>query len=213
MAQLSRVLIYPSHNHYLHRPLLLIRIEGKLYGRIRIVELYAAQESNEDTTGDILTEEEGDDSDGTPTATEDRIKQLESQTKALEMELSHRSEDNANALAEYNAIRKELADATQKYERERKLYIDIAQSMTRQYKGMQDDLLNKINERERIIESLKDELETLKAMHRKEIAVKDDVIQQKDADAAKKREEVEDLCKHFANLIGEASLRIKGYKE
>ena len=143
---------------------------------------------------------EGGDSDGTPTALpEERIKQLETQAQALEMQLSHRAEDNANAIAECSAIRKELAGATQKYESERKLSIDVAQSMTRQYKGMQDDLLNKINERERNIESLKDELEKLKAMHRKQIADKDDVIQQKDADAAKKRVEVEDLCKHFAN--------------
>jgi hypothetical protein len=165
------------------------------------------------TTGGVIpiyASEEGDDSDGTPSALpEERIKQLESQTQALEMQLTHRSEDNANAIAECSAIRKELAGATKKYESERKLSIDVAQSMTRQYKGMQDDLLNKINERERIIESLKDELEKLKAMHRKQIADKDDVIRQKDADAAKNRVAVEDLCKHFANLIAEASLRIK----
>ncbi|MFN5998691.1 MAG: hypothetical protein ACK47Z_16420, partial [Paracoccaceae bacterium] len=78
----------------------------------------------------------------------------------------------------------------------------------RQYKGMQEDLLNKINDRERCIEALKDELETLKAAHKKQIADQDDVIQQKDANAAKKRVEVENLCRHFANLIAEARLRI-----
>jgi chromosome segregation ATPase len=139
---------------------------------------------------------------------EDRIKHLESQTQALEMQLAYRSEDTANTVAECEAIREELADATQKYKSERKMSIDVARSMTRQYKGMQEDLLNKINDRERCIEALKDELEKLKAVHRKQLADKDDVIQQKDADAAKKRVEVEDLCKHFANLLAEARLRL-----
>jgi chromosome segregation ATPase len=147
--------------------------------------------------------------DGIPiTLPEDRIKHLESQTQALEMQLAYRSEDTANTVAECDAIREELADATQKYESERKMSIDVARSMTRQYKGMQEDLLNKINDRERCIEALKDELETLKAAHKKQIADKDDVIQQKDANAAKKRVEVENLCRHFANLIAEARLRI-----
>ena len=73
---------------------------------------------------------------------------------------------------------------------------------------MQEDLLNKINDRERLIESLKDEMETLKAMHRKEITMKDAVIQQRDEDATKKRIEVENLCKLFAQMIMDARLKI-----
>ena len=161
------------------------------------------------TFSDASEEGSNDDLDGMPIVLpEDRIKHLESQTQALEMQLAYRSEDTANTVAECEAIREELADATQKYESERKMSIDVARSMTRQYKGMQEDLLNKINDRERCIEALKDELEKLKAVHRKKLADKDDVIQQKDADAAKKRVEVEDLCKHFANLLAEARLRL-----
>ena len=133
---------------------------------------------------------------------------MDAHIQALEMQLAYRSEDTANTVAECEAIREELADATQKYESERKMSIDVARSMTRQYKGMQEDLLNKINDRERCIEALKDELEKLKALHRKQLADKDDVIQQKDADAVKRRVEVEDLCKHFANLLAEARLRL-----
>ena len=139
---------------------------------------------------------------------EDRIKHLESQTQALELQLVFRSEDAATTAAECQAIREELADAIQKYENEKKMSMDVARSMTRQYKGMQEDLLNKINDRERLIESLKDEMETLKAMHRKEITMKDTVIQQRDEDATKKRIEVENLCKLFAQMITDARLKI-----
>ncbi len=129
------------------------------------------------------------------------------------MQLAYRSEDTTSTVAKCEAIREELADATQKYESEKKMSIDVARSMTRQYKGMQEDLLNKINDRERCIEALKDELEKIKAVHRKQLADKDDVIQEKDADAAKKRVEVENLCKHFANLFAEARLRLFTYTQ
>jgi len=138
---------------------------------------------------------------------EDRIKHLESQTQALEMQLAYRSEAAANAVAKCETIRIELADATEKYESEKKFSIDVARSMTRQYKGMQEDLLNKINDRERIIESLKDEIETLKALHKEQIAQKDCVIQRKDADAIKTRHETEEFVKFFANHL--ANLRVK----
>ncbi|KAL7532919.1 hypothetical protein ACHAXR_008993 [Thalassiosira sp. AJA248-18] len=139
---------------------------------------------------------------------EDRIKYLESQTQALEMQLTYRSEATANAVAECNSIREELANATHKYEEEKQMSTDVTRSMTRQYKGMQEDLLNKINERERIIETMKDELETLKAVHEEQMAQKDSII---DADAEKHqkhRVETENMCKHFATLLVNARLKI-----
>mmetsp|Transcript_6746 Transcript_6746/g.16594 ORF Transcript_6746/g.16594 Transcript_6746/m.16594 type:complete len:181 (-) Transcript_6746:177-719(-) len=144
---------------------------------------------------------------------EDRIKYLESQTQALEMQLAYRSEATANAVAECETIKEELESATRKYEGEKQTSFDVARSMTRQYKGMQEELLNKVTERERIIEMLKDELETLKAVHKEEIAQKDGVIQQKDDDAEKHRVETEGMCKHFANLLVEARLKIVSYTQ
>mmetsp|Transcript_10795 Transcript_10795/g.19575 ORF Transcript_10795/g.19575 Transcript_10795/m.19575 type:complete len:182 (-) Transcript_10795:64-609(-) len=144
---------------------------------------------------------------------EDRIKYMESQTQALEMQLAYRSEATANAVVECETIRQELADATQKYEDEKQMSIDVTRSMTRQYKGMQEELLNKINERERIIETLKDELETLKRVHKEQIAQKDDIIQCKDADAEKQRVETENMCKHFANMLVDARLKIANHTQ
>ena len=68
-------------------------------------------------------------------------------------------------------------------------------------------ILNKINKRERIIESLKDEIETLKALHKEEIVQRDCVIQRKDADAVKTRHETDEFVKVFVNHL--ANLRVK----
>ena len=156
----------------------------------------------------------GNDLDGMQiTLPEDKIKYLESQTQALEMQLAYRTEAAANAVAEAEAIREELTTANQKYEDEKQMSVDITKSMTRQYKGMQEDLLNKDNERERIIELLKDELETLKAVHKEQIAQKESIIQQKDADAEKYRVEVENMCKDFVNMLADARLKINKHSQ
>mmetsp|Transcript_6762 Transcript_6762/g.14649 ORF Transcript_6762/g.14649 Transcript_6762/m.14649 type:complete len:162 (-) Transcript_6762:198-683(-) len=144
---------------------------------------------------------------------EDRIKYLESQTQALEMQLAYRSEATANAVAESETIREELADATQKYEGEKKMSMDVTRSMTRQYKGMQEELLNKITERERIVETLKDELETLKRVQKEEIAKKDEIIQCKDAQAEKHRIETENMCKQFAGMLVDARIKIVNHTQ
>jgi hypothetical protein len=140
-------------------------------------------------------------------APEDRIKHLESQSRALEMELAYRSEAAANAVTKCETIRIELAEATQKYEREKKFSIDVARSMTRQYKGMQEDLLNKINDRERIIDTLKDEIEMQKAVHKEQLDQKECAMRKKDADATRNRIETEEFVKVYAIQL--TKLRVK----
>lgn len=149
-----------------------------------------------------------DDLDGMPMSPGDTIKYLESQKQALEVQLTDKSETTADAIAACESMKEELATTTQKYQDEKQLTMDVTKTMTRQYKGMQEELLNKINERERIIQSLKDELETQKVFHSEEIASKNRVIEQKDADAAERREETDCMFKHFANLLVDARLQI-----
>ena len=150
-----------------------------------------------------------DDLDGMPIVLpEDRIKHLESQTKALEVQLAYRSETTAINLRECENLREELADATRKHEGEKRTSLDVSRSMARQYKGMQEDLLNKINDRERLIEALKDEVSTLKATHAEQIAQKDSVIREKEAHAEKQLADSESMCKQFANMLVDARLNI-----
>jgi chromosome segregation ATPase len=156
----------------------------------------------------LFPDAKGDGLDGLEMLPDDRIKYLESQTQALEMQLAYRSEMTSNAIAECESMREELATATQKFEDEKQTTMDVTRTMTRQYKGMQEDLLNKINERERMIASLRDELEMQKALHAEQLAEKDRVIEQKNADALEHREEMENTFKHFANLLVDARLKI-----
>lgn len=139
---------------------------------------------------------------------EDKIKYLESQSKALEMQLAYKSELTSDAVAQAESIRKDLDAANEKFEEEKRTSMDVTRTMTRQYKGMQEELLNKINEREELIATLKDDLEVQKVAHAEEIAEKNRVIEEKDANFAKQKEEMEEAFKRFANLLVDARLKI-----
>ncbi len=142
------------------------------------------------------------------TLPEDRIKYLESHTQALELQLIYRTEQTSNAAAECDAMREKLTEVTQKCEDEKKMSMDVMRAMTRQYKGMQDDLLNKINERETIIQMLRDTLETQQLSHMTQIAAKDEIIERKQAEAAKLREEAEATCKTFAKMLVDTRIKL-----
>ena len=73
---------------------------------------------------------------------------------------------------------------------------------------MQDQLIEKIADRERIIADLRDELLENQKVATEKLAEKDRIIQQKDEDAAICRQEIEDMCKHFAGLFEEATKKV-----
>ena len=141
---------------------------------------------------------------GLPMLPEDRIKYLESKEKALEIELSQRSESATLALKEY-ASTKEILDKTrEETETLKEKTHGILQSMTRQYKGMEEDLLQTIVLREATIQEQRDEIEMLKATiveHEKQKVLE---LGQKDNEVASLRKETEELCRHFAGLLVKA---------
>ena len=102
-----------------------------------------------------------------------------------------------------------LRDVTEKYERDTQVTRDIMKDMTRQYKGMQDDLLNKINARERTIELLKDSLECQKRDH-------EACLQSKNSDLIAKGQMIEnlklkldELCAQFVQMLSMATTNLK----
>ena len=92
------------------------------------------------------------------------------------------------------------------------MFTPLSSSQTsRQYKSMKEDLLNKINERERIIASLRDEIVLLKSKHAEEIQQKEGLLQQKDKEVETQKKETEELCKHFAHLLSVARFKLVNY--
>jgi chromosome segregation ATPase len=135
---------------------------------------------------------------------EDKIKYLEAQTKSLELQLAHRVESCASTKVEYESMKQSLDETLRKYEQEKEKTVGLTRDMTRQYKGMQDDLLNKINSREKMIHELTDTLSSTRAKHQSEMEKKDETIKEKDDHVTKLNEKMEDMCSEFSSMLNGA---------
>ena len=64
---------------------------------------------------------------------------------AFFIKLAERSEDASKAIAAKRELRARVEEISKDYDEEKKLTFDITQDMTRQYKGMQEELLNRVS--------------------------------------------------------------------
>ncbi len=131
----------------------------------------------------------------------DKIKYLEGKTKSLELQLAHRVESCASATEEYESMKQSLGEMLHKYEAEKEKTAGLTRDMTRQYKGMQDDLLNKINSREKMIQELTDTLSSTKAQHLAEIEEKDIIIQAKADHVIRLNDKMDEICEDFSATL------------
>ena len=132
---------------------------------------------------------------------EDKIRYLEAQMKSLELQLTHRVESSVTTTMEYNTVKESLAAALHKYENEKGQTVELTRDMTRQYKGMQDNLLNTINERERMIAELTDTLSKTKAQIGKALEEKDAMLLEKDDVISKQKHKADEMCEEFASML------------
>jgi chromosome segregation ATPase len=140
---------------------------------------------------------------------EDQIKVLQSQIQALEIQLTFKSETITKLSEQLESVQSNLRDVTDKYESQGQMTKDLTKDMTRQYKGMQDDLLNKINERERIIESLRESLQCQKRDFNSSLELKDSDLEDKRQVIDHLRIKIEDICSQFAHMLSSVVTNIK----
>jgi len=143
------------------------------------------------------------------TLPENQIKYLQAQNQALEMQLADRSEMAANVSARYELMKESLRELSDKYAKEKQAGMDITQDMTRQYKGMQDDLLKKINARERTIQDLRDAIEVQRREFDRSLKSKDDEIEFKNSQIERMRQEMETLGTNFAQMLAKSLAHLK----
>mmetsp|Transcript_18272 Transcript_18272/g.21127 ORF Transcript_18272/g.21127 Transcript_18272/m.21127 type:complete len:204 (-) Transcript_18272:6-617(-) len=140
---------------------------------------------------------------------EDKIKYLEGQIQSLQFQLAQRSDVTASVSAQYEEMKKGLNEMNLKLEEEKQLSSAVKRDMTRQYKGMQEGLLNKINQNENSIQTLTDELHEEKKHSKKSLEEKDKIISEKDEHIQCLKDKMEDLCLNFANMIKDALDQMK----
>lgn len=132
---------------------------------------------------------------------EDKITHLEALVKSLELELSHKVETYASTMETCESTKQILDNTLLNLEKEKELTASLMRDMTRQYKGMQDNLLDKINQREKIIQQLTDNLSTFKMEYENQIKEKDKIIQEKEHLIQGHEAKMNEMCENFASMI------------
>ena len=120
------------------------------------------------------------------------------------MQLAYRSELTFHASQESKHMREQLKQTNQKVELAQEETQILTQDMTRQYMGMQDDLLNQIKERDRLILNLQDEIQELKKTHAHELQQRDAKILEKKLEIEQWKIKMEELSADFGRMISDA---------
>jgi chromosome segregation ATPase len=140
---------------------------------------------------------------------EDKIKYLEGKIQSLQMQLAFQSQTTASTSSELETVKQELHHTDEKYNDETERTMELTRDMTRQYKGMQEDLLHKINERERTIQELTDSLHHERMEREIDKKEMDQVLSEKGEYIDQLKDKMEDLCLSFMDMIKNANAQMQ----
>ena len=119
------------------------------------------------------------------------------------MQLADRSEQMTTIQEEKRALDEKVAKIQGDFEEEQKTAFEITRDMTRQYKGMQEELIAQINKHEQTIAEQKDQLERSQlALEevRRQMAVE---LALKDSEIAEQKQKMEDMAVEFGEMLKE----------
>merc|ERR1712060_309958 len=107
------------------------------------------------------------------------------------------------ALAGQRELREQIDLYHKDFEKEKEEIFDIAADMTRQYKGMQEDLLSQIQRLENQITEQKDALELARLHLEEERRDKAQELAHKDAEIAEQKQRMEEMALEFGDMLKE----------
>lgn len=153
--------------------------------------------------------DKGGPEDGGPLDLETQIKLLQYRCNSLEVQLAERTEDASKAHIEKRDIQRKLEQVTEDYEQEKKSCFEITQVMTRDYKGMQVELLDRIQKLEDTIIQLREKLANSDAIQERIIKEKDAEIQRKNDEILDLNTKMDDMAEEFSQMLKETLDKMK----
>ncbi|KAH7817298.1 uncharacterized protein MONOS_11531 [Monocercomonoides exilis] len=121
--------------------------------------------------------------------------------EALERELFEQKEQARTAMKKKDTLQDKVLDFAEEYNQEKADRHDIVSNMERQYKEMQDYLIQKNKELEQKIEKLQDETAFLHLGYERTIKEKDDAIAEKERTILDLDRKMEDLAEQFRQML------------
>ena len=129
--------------------------------------------------------------------------------ESLEQQLVWREEKTQTALAGQKELQERITHYHADFEREKEEIFDISADMTRQYKGMQEELIAQVNKLQQTIAEQKDELERSQLQLeevRRQMAVE---LALKDAEIKEQKDKMEDMAVEFGEVCRSTAKRMR----
>eukprot|EP01028_Stygiella_incarcerata_P007153 TRINITY_DN2934_c0_g1_i1.p1 TRINITY_DN2934_c0_g1~~TRINITY_DN2934_c0_g1_i1.p1 ORF type:complete len:211 (-),score=84.75 TRINITY_DN2934_c0_g1_i1:128-760(-) len=128
---------------------------------------------------------------------------FERRIEGLERVLQLRTEEVHRSRAQRQELLERVRQLHDDFETEKKERAEITADMTRQYKAMQKDLIDRINQLEGNIANLKDELELSRIALEQQRKEKDHLISLKEKEIAEQKQKMEDMAIEFGEMLKE----------
>ena len=145
----------------------------------------------------------GGDDDGGPLNQAQIIALVTAENQALQRKLADRSEVASRAVAARRELQSKVDDLKQDFEGERTATFEITADMTRQYKGMQEQLVERITQLSNTVQDLQDKLDDAESHLAKVTREKDDIIAAKDEEISAMKAKMEDMAREFGGMLKE----------
>lgn len=132
---------------------------------------------------------------------EQQVLSLQSANHALQLQLADRQEQTLKAIEDKKMLQDRLRDLQNDFETDRDGTMEITKDMTRQYKGMQEELLNRVNTLENTITELKDQLALSRLNLEESKRLKDDVEAKKDTEINEMKLKMDEMTHEFSEML------------
>jgi chromosome segregation ATPase len=123
--------------------------------------------------------------------------------QSLQLQLAERSEEASRAMAAKRELQSRVEQIARDFDEEQKQTFEITQDMTRQYKGMQEELLTRINKLEETVQTLSDQLADSDMKHERVLKEKNAIIDMKDAEIGELKAKMDDMAEEFGEMLKE----------
>jgi hypothetical protein len=135
--------------------------------------------------------------------TADLLQRAALRIESLERQMMWREERMMQAISAQKELRERVLEYHSDFSKEKDEIFDITADMTRQYKGMQEELMRKINSLESTINTQRDDLELARLAHEETRKAKDQVIALKDSEISEQKLKMEEMAIEFGEMLKE----------
>ncbi|KAJ1456576.1 hypothetical protein M885DRAFT_517398 [Pelagophyceae sp. CCMP2097] len=141
--------------------------------------------------------------EGAPLTPEDMAKMYLATCQSLQMQLADRTDEMTKARNDKRELEQKVSKVQGDFDEEQKTAFEITRDMTRQYKGMQEQLIDRITQLSHTVQDLQDKLDEAEQHMERTVGDKDRIIALKDDEIAQMKAKMDDMAQEFGGMLKE----------